>query len=42
MVSYVLLASVSGRRRQIHPLMWIIAVLFLVYFLLNPLEQIFG
>jgi AGZA family xanthine/uracil permease-like MFS transporter len=41
-VSYVLLASVTGRRRQIHPLMWIIAVLFLVYFLLNPLEQIFG
>jgi AGZA family xanthine/uracil permease-like MFS transporter len=39
-VSYVLLAAVTGRRRQIHPLMWIIAVLFLVYFLLEPLQQL--
>jgi AGZA family xanthine/uracil permease-like MFS transporter len=40
-VSYVLLSVVSGRRRSIHPLMWIIAVLFVVYFALEPLQQLF-
>jgi adenine/guanine/hypoxanthine permease len=41
-ISYVVLAAVTGRRRQIHPLMWIIAVLFLIYFALEPLEQLIG
>src|SRR5215218_3816329 len=41
-ISYVLVRSVTGRRRQIHPLMWIIAVLFLIYFALEPLEQLVG
>jgi AGZA family xanthine/uracil permease-like MFS transporter len=41
-VSYVLLRAVTGRRRDIHPLMWIIAVLFVIYFALNPLQQLFG
>ena len=39
-ISYVLLASVTGRVRRIHPLMWVIAVLFLIYFLLEPLQQL--
>jgi AGZA family xanthine/uracil permease-like MFS transporter len=39
-VSYVLLMSVTGRARRVHPLMWVIAVLFLVYFALEPLQQI--
>jgi AGZA family xanthine/uracil permease-like MFS transporter len=33
---------VVGRRRDVHPLMWIIAVLFVIYFALNPIEQLFG
>jgi AGZA family xanthine/uracil permease-like MFS transporter len=40
-LSYVLLQSVTGGRRRIHPLMWVIAALFLIYFLLNPLQQLF-
>jgi AGZA family xanthine/uracil permease-like MFS transporter len=40
-VSYVLLRSVTGGRRQIHPLMWLIAALFVVYFALEPLQQLF-
>ncbi|MBB3083335.1 NCS2 family permease [Geodermatophilus sabuli] len=40
-ISYVLLRSVVGRRREVHPLMWVIAVLFLVYFALEPLQQLF-
>lgn len=40
-VSYVLLRTATGRARQIHPLMWLIAVLFVVYFALEPLQQLF-
>jgi AGZA family xanthine/uracil permease-like MFS transporter len=39
-VSYVLLRAVTGGRRQIHPLMWVIALLFVVYFALEPLQQL--
>ncbi|TFV63102.1 UNVERIFIED_ORG: NCS2 family permease [Bacillus sp. AZ43] len=40
-VSYVLLQLAVGRRRAVHPLMWVIALLFLVYFMLEPLQQLF-
>jgi adenine/guanine/hypoxanthine permease len=40
-ISYVLLRTAVGRPRDVHPLMWVIAVLFLVYFLLEPLQQLF-
>ncbi|WP_336030004.1 NCS2 family permease [Geodermatophilus sp. FMUSA9-8] len=40
-ISYVLLRTAVGRRREVHPLMWVIAVLFLVYFALEPLQQLF-
>ena len=39
-ISYVLLRSAVGRRRDIHPLMWVIAVLFVIYFALEPLQQL--
>jgi len=39
-VSFVLLRLVIGRRKDIHPLMWVIAAMFLVYFALEPLQQI--
>src|SRR4051812_10285514 len=40
-ITYVLLSLATGRRRQIHPLMWLVAALFLIYFLLEPLQQLF-
>ena len=40
-ISYVLLHVAAGRRREVHPLMWVVAVLFLVYFVLEPLQQLF-
>jgi AGZA family xanthine/uracil permease-like MFS transporter len=40
-VSYVLLRSAVGRWRDVHPLMWVIAALFVVYFALEPLQQLF-
>ncbi|NYJ06154.1 NCS2 family permease [Petropleomorpha daqingensis] len=39
-VSYVLLRTVTGRRKDVHPLMWLIAVLFVIYFAIEPLTQI--
>jgi adenine/guanine/hypoxanthine permease len=40
-ISYVVLRLAVGRRRDIHPLMWLIAVMFVVYFALEPLQQLF-
>jgi AGZA family xanthine/uracil permease-like MFS transporter len=39
-ITYVLLQSVTGGRRRVHPLMWLIATLFVVYFALEPLQQL--
>jgi adenine/guanine/hypoxanthine permease len=39
-VSFVLLRTVVGRRRSVHPLMWLIAALFVVYFALQPIQQL--
>jgi AGZA family xanthine/uracil permease-like MFS transporter len=39
-ISYVLLQLFTGGRRRIHPLMWLIAVMFVIYFALEPLQQL--
>ena len=36
-LAYVLLKLVRGKAGQVHPLMWIVAALFLVYFAINPI-----
>ncbi len=41
-LSYVVLAVARGKVKQIHPLMWLTAVLFLVYFTLSPIKAILG
>jgi adenine/guanine/hypoxanthine permease len=38
-VSYVLLKATQGKARDIHPLLWLIAVLFVVYFAIDPLQD---
>ncbi|MPQ99311.1 NCS2 family permease [Modestobacter sp. I12A-02628] len=40
-VSFVLLRAAVGRVREVHPLMWVVAGLFVVYFALEPLQQLF-
>src|SRR4051812_7980555 len=40
-IFYVVLRTAIGRRRDVHPLMWLIAALFVVYFALEPLQQLF-
>ena len=39
-VSFVVLRAATGRTRDVHPLMWVIAVLFVIYFALEPLQQL--
>ncbi len=39
-VSYVVLKTAQGRAREIHPLLWVVAGLFVVYFTLDPIEAL--
>jgi len=39
-ISYVLLAAASGRARQVHPLLWGVAVAFVGYFVIGPLQSL--
>jgi AGZA family xanthine/uracil permease-like MFS transporter len=41
-IAYVLIKAVKGKAREVHPLMWVVAALFLVYFALGPLRILFG
>ncbi len=38
-VTYVLLKVVRGKAAQLHPLMWIVAALFVVYFAIDPITR---
>ncbi|TDQ55143.1 NCS2 family permease [Actinorugispora endophytica] len=37
-VSYVVIKLAQGRPRDVHPLMWVVAAAFLVYFCLEPIQ----
>ena len=41
-VTYVLIKVVLGKAEKVHTLMWIVTALFVVYFALNPLQQLLG
>jgi AGZA family xanthine/uracil permease-like MFS transporter len=41
-ISYVLLRSATGKARQIHPLMWVVAAAFVAYFAVGPIQAAFG
>jgi AGZA family xanthine/uracil permease-like MFS transporter len=38
-ISYVLLRSATGKARGVHPLMWVVAVAFVVYFAVGPIQN---
>ena len=40
-ISYVVLWAATGRARQVHPLMWVVAVAFVGYFAVGPLRSLF-
>jgi adenine/guanine/hypoxanthine permease len=39
-VTYVVIKLVRGKRRAIHPLMWLVAALFVVYFAIDPVRSL--
>ncbi len=41
-MSYVVIRLAQGKARLVHPLMWVVAALFVVYFALAPLERLLG
>ncbi len=41
-ISYVVLAAATGRARTVHPLMWLVAVAFVGYFAVGPLQLLFS
>ena len=41
-LAWVLLQTVRGKARTVHPLMWVTAALFLVYFAIDPVERLLG
>ena len=41
-VVYVLLKVVRGKASVVHPLMWLIAALFILYFALDPVRNVLG
>ncbi|WP_046470078.1 NCS2 family permease [Allosalinactinospora lopnorensis] len=41
-VSYVVLKAVRGKAGEVHPLMWLVAALFAVYFAVEPLQRLLG
>lgn len=41
-ISYVVLKLARGKARDVHPLLWVVAALFVVYFAIAPIEQLLG
>ncbi|MBV7363015.1 NCS2 family permease [Actinomycetaceae bacterium TAE3-ERU4] len=41
-VSYFFIKLGRGKFRDIHPLMWIVSLLFMLYFVLGPVQQLLG
>ncbi|WP_410581615.1 NCS2 family permease [Amycolatopsis sp. lyj-108] len=41
-VSYVVIRLVTGKAKGVHPLMWGIAVMFVAYFAVGPIQAAFG
>ncbi|MDR0627293.1 MAG: NCS2 family permease [Bifidobacteriaceae bacterium] len=41
-IAYVLIKVAVGKTKQIHPLMWVAAVLFILYFVREPVQALFG
>ena len=41
-VVYALIQLVTGKARTVHPLMWLVSALFVIYFLLGPIQRLLG
>jgi len=41
-ISYVIIRTVQGRTKDIHPLMWAVAAAFALFFAIGPIEAALG
>ena len=41
-IAHVLIQAAVGGARKVHPLLWVVSLLFVVYFLLEPIERLLG
>ena len=41
-LTYVVIAIAKGKASKVHPLMWVSAVLFLIYFTMTPIRNLLG
>ena len=41
-LAYVLVKLVRGKARAVHPLMWVVAAMFVVYFAISPISSWIG
>ncbi|MFG2078221.1 NCS2 family permease [Nonomuraea maritima] len=41
-IAYVLIKAVRGKAREIHPLLWGVTALFVLYFAIGPIKILFG
>ncbi|MFI7445223.1 NCS2 family permease [Nonomuraea indica] len=41
-ISYVVIKVVRGKAREIHPLLWVVTLLFVLYFALGPIRALLG
>jgi len=39
-LTYVLLAVARGRTREVHPLLWVVAAAFVLYFTIGPVQEV--
>jgi adenine/guanine/hypoxanthine permease len=41
-IAYVLIKCVRAKAAAVHPLMWVVSALFVVYFAIDPVRQLIG
>ncbi|MFL6133834.1 MAG: NCS2 family permease, partial [Nocardioidaceae bacterium] len=41
-IAYTLIKLIRGRSRMIHPLLWVVSALFVVYFAIQPIKGLLG
>ncbi len=41
-IAYVVVKAVRAKVRDVHPLMWVVAILFVVYFAIDPIKGLLG
>ena len=39
-VSYAVIKLAQGKAREVHPLLWVVAALFVVYFAIGPIQDL--